>query len=35
MLEPLRQKVRSDVKWLPNPVNMDIFNPEGAVIKLE
>ena len=35
MLEPLRQKVRSDVKWLPNPVNMDIFNPEGEVIKLE
>ena len=35
MLEPLKQKVRSDVKWLPNPVNMDIFNPEGEVIKLE
>jgi hypothetical protein len=35
MLEPLKDKVRKDVKWLPNPVNTEIFNPEGKVIKLE
>jgi glycosyltransferase involved in cell wall biosynthesis len=35
MLEPLRQKVRADVKWLPNPINTDIFQPQGDIIQLE
>lgn len=34
MVEPL-QKLRSDVKWLPNPINTELFTPEGKVIKLE
>lgn len=35
MLETLREKVRKDVKWLPNPVDTTIFKPEWDVIKLE
>lgn len=35
MLTPLREQVRSDVKWLPNPINTDIFKPIGDTIKLE
>ena len=35
MLEPLRKKVRADVKWLPNPINTEIFQPEWETIKLE
>jgi len=35
MLEPLKKYVRKDVKWLPNPINTNIFNPEGSIIKLE
>ena len=35
MLGPLRKKVRSDVKWLPNPINTEIFQPEWKTIKLE
>ncbi|MBW7954466.1 glycosyltransferase [Candidatus Gracilibacteria bacterium] len=34
MLEPLK-KIRNDVKWLPNPINTDIFKPDGNIIKLE
>lgn len=34
MLKPL-QKIRKDVKWLPNPINTDIFKPKGKIIKLE
>lgn len=34
MLESLR-RIRPDVKWLPNPINTNIFNPEGNIIKLE
>lgn len=33
MLEPLK-KIRKDVKWLPNPINTDIFKPEWNIIKL-
>lgn len=33
MLDPLR-KIRSDVIWLPNPVNTTIFKPEWEVIRL-
>ncbi len=35
MLEPLRKKVRKDVKWLPNPIDTSIFKPEWEIIKLE
>lgn len=35
MLEPLQNLVRKDVKWLPNPINTDLFSPNGPVIKLE
>lgn len=34
MLEPLRKKVRLDVKWLPNPINTEIFFPEGKTIDM-
>lgn len=34
MIEPLR-KIRSDVIWLPNPINTELFQPEGKIIKLE
>ncbi|GAB0174355.1 MAG: hypothetical protein HHAS10_02340 [Candidatus Altimarinota bacterium] len=34
MLDPLK-KIRPDVKWLPNPINTELFTPEGKIIKLE
>lgn len=35
MLDPLQKTVRKDVKWLPNPINTEIFKPEWEVTKLE
>jgi len=35
MLKPLREQVRYDVKWLPNPIDTDFFTPNGPKIKLE
>ncbi len=35
MLEPLKKYVRKDVKWLPNPVNTNIFSPKWAITKLK
>lgn len=34
MLEVLKEKVRKDTKWLPNPVDVNIFKPEWKIIKL-
>lgn len=34
MAEPLK-KIRPDVTWLPNPINTELFTPEGKVIRLE
>jgi len=35
MLKPLREQVRHDVKWLPNPIDTDFFTPDGPIKKLE
>lgn len=35
MVGPLQELVRKDVKWFPNPINIDIFKPEWDTIKLE
>lgn len=29
------RKIRKDTKWLPNPINMNIFNPKGVRKKLK
>ncbi len=34
MLEHAK-KIRQDAMWLPNPINMDVFNPYGKKIKLQ
>jgi len=35
MLEPLKENVRKDVRWLPNPINIEIFKPKWNIIELE
>jgi glycosyltransferase involved in cell wall biosynthesis len=34
MVQPLREQVRSDVQWLPNPIDTNFFTPNGPKIKL-